>query len=89
MPITKRSTKSLSYASCCQDFVDDGEVQSVVAVRPHLPIASGLAGGDAGTRIDVSATHPASDRRHESLGLFDHQRFDDVAAVEHEMLHVL
>ena len=29
-----------------QHLVDDGEVQRVVAVRTHLPVAGGLAGGE-------------------------------------------
>ena len=72
-----------------QDFVDDGEVQRIVAVRAHLPVAGGLAGGDAGARIDVGAAHPVRHRGHEGLGLLDHERFDDVAAVEHEVFRVL
>ena len=65
-----------------------GEVQRVVAVRAHLPVAGRLAGGDGGARIDVGDTHPGRHRGHEGLGLLDHQRLDDVAAVEHEVLHV-
>ena len=70
-----------------QDLVDEGEVQRVVAVRAHLPVAGGLAGGDRGARVDVGAAHPVRHGGHERLGLLDHQRLDDVAAVEHEVLH--
>ena len=42
----------------------------------------------AGARIDVGDAHAACHRGHEGLGLLDHQRFDDVAAVEHEVLGV-
>ena len=69
-----------------QDLVNDREVQRVIAVRPHLPVAGGLAGRGAGARIDVGATHPVGHRGHESLGLLHHQRFDHVAAVEHQVL---
>ena len=69
--------------------MDDGKVQRVVAVRAHLPVTGGLAGGEAGARIDVGAAHPVRQRRHEGLGLLDHERFDDVAAVQHEVLGVL
>ena len=72
-----------------QHFVDDGEVQRVVAVRAHLPVAGGLAGRDGGARIDVGDAHPVRHGGHEGLGLLDHERFDDVAAVEHEVLRVL
>ncbi len=46
-----------------QHLVDDGEVQRVVAVRAHLPVAGGLAGGDAGARIDVGARASRSPAR--------------------------
>ena len=69
--------------------MDDREVQRVVALRSHLPVAGGLARRDRGARIDVGAAHPPRHRGHEHLGLLDHQRLDDVAAVEHEMLAVL
>ena len=71
-----------------QHFMDDGQVQRVVAVRAHLPVAGRLAGRHAGARIDVGDAHPPGHRGHESLGLLDHQRLDDVAAVEHEVFRV-
>ena len=71
-----------------QDLMDDREVQRVVALRSHLPVAGRLARRDRGARIDVGAPHPPRHRGHEHLGLLDHQRLDDVAAVEHEMLAV-
>ena len=72
-----------------QDLVDDRQVQRVVAVRAHLPVAGGLAGRDGGARVDVGAPHPARHRGREGLGLRDHERLDDVAAVEHEVLRAL
>ena len=69
--------------------MDDREVQRVVALRSHLPVAGGLARRDRRARIDVGAAHPPRHRGHEHLGLLDHQRLDDVAAVEHEMLAML
>ena len=71
-----------------QHLVDDRQVQRVVAVRAHLPVAGRLARGDRGARVDVGDAHPGRHRGHERLGLLDHQRLDDVAAVEHEVLHV-
>ena len=72
-----------------QQLMDDGQVERVVAVRAHLPVAVGFAGGEAGARIDVRDPHPAGHRGHERLRLLDHQRFDDVATVEHEVPGVL
>ena len=71
-----------------QDLVNDGQVQGVVAVGADLPVAGGLAGGDGGPRVDIGAAHPVRHRGHERLGLLDHQRFEEVAAVEHQMLGV-
>ena len=71
-----------------QHFMDDGQVQRVVAVRAHLPVPGRLAGRHAGAGIDVGDAHPPGHRGHEGLGLLDHQRLDDVAAVEHEVFRV-
>ena len=68
--------------------MNDGQVQGVVAVGADLPVAGGLAGGDGGPRVDIGAAHPARHRGHERLGLLDHQRFEEVAAVQHQMLGV-
>ena len=71
-----------------QHFMDDGQVQRVVAVRAHLPVPGRLAGRHAGARIDVGDAHPPGHGGHEGLGLLDHQRLDDVATVEHEVFRV-
>ena len=71
-----------------EDLVNDGQVQGVVAVGADLPVAGGLAGGDGGPRVDIGAAHPVRHRGHERLGLLDHQRFEEVAAVQHQMLGV-
>jgi hypothetical protein len=72
-----------------QHFVDERQVQRVVALGSHLPVVGGLAGREAGARIDVGAAHPVRHRGHEGLGFFHHERLDQIAAVEHEVLGVL
>ena len=56
-----------------QNFMDQCKVKCIVAVWSYLPIASGLTGGYAGTRINVSTLHTVGDCSHEGLGLLDHQ----------------
>ena len=80
--------KFLVPGALFQDLVDEGEVEGVVAVGPQLPVAVGLAGGEAGPRIDIGHAHPVREGRHERFGLLHHQRLDDVAAVEDEVLGV-
>ncbi len=72
-----------------QQFVDEGQIQRVVAVRAHLPVTVRLAGRGGGARIDVGHAHSVGHPRHEGLGLLDHQRLDDVAPVQHEMPDVV
>ncbi len=80
--------EALVISLALQDLMDYREVQRVVALRSHLPIAGGLARRDRRARIDVGATHPPRHRGHKHLGLLDHQRFDDVTAVKHQVLAV-
>ena len=62
-----------------KDLVDDGQVQCIIAVGTHLPVAGGFGSREAGTGIDVGVTRRPPDtaavKALASLTLIDSIRF--------------
>ncbi len=80
--------KLLIISFLLQYLMNDSKIERIVAVRAHLPIPCCLAGGDAGTRIDVGAFHTLCQRSHKNFGLLYHKRFDDVTAIKRQVFGI-